>query len=63
MKGRDGGNLKGNYLSLISGLCLENNELIGKFKMAAGDILLRIMEGPCQCGIEHPGPTSYGVSS
>ena len=28
------GNLIGNYLSLIPGLCLE---LVGKFKMAAGE--------------------------
>ena len=31
------GNLKGNYLRLIPGLCLENNELIAKFMMAVGD--------------------------
>jgi hypothetical protein len=29
--------LNGNYLRLIPGLCLE--ELIGKFKMAVGDVI------------------------
>ena len=31
------GNLKGNYLRLIPGQCLE--ELVGKFKMAAADMV------------------------
>ena len=31
------GNLKRNYRSLTPGLCLEDNELVGKFKMVAGD--------------------------
>ena len=35
----DGGKFKGNYLRLMPGLCLEENELVGKFKMAAGDIV------------------------
>ena len=30
--------LNGNYLRLISGLCVEENDL-GKFKMAAGDVI------------------------
>ena len=33
------GDLKGNYLRLMPGLCLENNELVGKFKMAAGNMV------------------------
>ena len=32
------GNLKGNYLRLITGLFRRQNELVGKFKMAAGDM-------------------------
>ena len=36
--GREKGKLNGNYLRLIPGLCLEENELIGKFKMAADDV-------------------------
>ena len=34
------GNLKGNYMRLRPGLCLRGeNELIGKFMMAAGDVI------------------------
>ena len=35
----DGGKFKGNYLRLMPGLCLEDNELVGKFKMAMGDMV------------------------
>ena len=35
----DGGKFKGNYLRLMPGLCLEDNELVGKFKMAADDMV------------------------
>ena len=31
--------MEGNYLRLIPGLCLEDNKLIGKFKMATGDVI------------------------
>ena len=34
------GKLNGNYLRLIPGLDLENNELIGELKMAAGLVIL-----------------------
>jgi hypothetical protein len=30
------GNLKGDYLRLMPGLCLEDNKLVGKFKMTVG---------------------------
>ena len=33
----DRGKFKGNYLRLMPWLCLEDNKLVGKFKMAAGD--------------------------
>jgi hypothetical protein len=31
--------LNGNQMRLIPGLCLEDNEFIGKFKMLAGDVI------------------------
>ena len=31
--------LNGNYLRLIPGLCLEENEFIGEFKMAVDDVI------------------------
>ena len=38
VEGMDG-KLNGNYLRLIPGLCLEENEFIGEFKMAVDDVI------------------------